>query len=102
MAIHRLGCVPGTVRFVCTKLGLEFLFWHPVSLISFWSVVGLFEGHSIPQIRRELRNDFLPTLVGEYCLWGPIDLINFWRVPVRYQVTCLLLSQYFCTGEADN
>ena len=84
--VRRLGCIPGTPRFVLAKLGLEFLVWQPVSLVAFWTIVGLAEGHSASQIRRELRSDFLPTLLGECCLWLPIDLLNFSRVPVGCQV----------------
>ena len=82
----RFGFVPGTAKFVLAKLGLEFLVWQPLSLVAFWTVVGLAEGHSGPQILKELRTDFFPTLFGECCLWMPIDLLNFSRVPVSYQV----------------
>jgi hypothetical protein len=48
--------------------------------------VGLVEGHSIQKIKRELENDFLPSLLSEYCLFAPLDLFNFLKVPVQYQV----------------
>ncbi len=57
-----------------------------MSLVSFWVIVGLWEGHSIPQIQKELRKEFAPTLASEMALWGPLDVFNFWKVPVHLQV----------------
>jgi hypothetical protein len=84
--VTKSGLQSGTLRFVCAKMGLEMSVWHPVSLVSFWVLVGLWEGHSFDHIRAELRKDFAPTLASEIALWGPLDVFNFWKVPVHLQV----------------
>ena len=85
----------GTFAFVSTKILFEFLIWHPVNLVSFWLVVGLAEGDSFMSILREFRDDFLPTLAGEYMLWGPLDLLSFRFVPVHLQVILMNVGCFF-------
>ena len=75
----------GTLRFVGAKIGLEIAIWHPIGLMVYWCIVGTAEGHSKSKIERELRKDYLPTLLGDICLWTPCDILTFWRVPVQYQ-----------------
>lgn len=41
-----LRLVPGTLRFVLTKLAFEFSVFHPVSLMCYWWIVGRCEGNS--------------------------------------------------------
>ena len=36
---HKLKLIPGSFRFVFTKLGLECILWKPVILLSFWMLV---------------------------------------------------------------
>jgi hypothetical protein len=36
---HRLKLVPGSFRFIATKLGLECILWKPVVLFTFWMLV---------------------------------------------------------------
>ena len=81
--------VHGTAKFVGMKLALEFAVWHPFTLLSFWTVVGLLQGSSVSQIRRELSSDYGSALASEYVLWTPIDILNFWLVPVHLQVLCI-------------
>lgn len=76
----------GSFAFITTKMLCEFLIWHPLNLMTFWMVVGFAEGDSLRHILNEFREDFFPTLAGEYMLWGPLDLLNFLFVPVHLQV----------------
>ena len=79
----------GSLKFVGMKLGLEFLVWHPFTLFTFWTFVGLVQGSSWSQIKRELQTDYSAALASEYVLWAPIDILNFWLVPVHLQVLCI-------------
>ncbi len=40
-----LRLVPGTLRFVLTKLAFEFSVFHPISLMCYWWIVGRCEGN---------------------------------------------------------
>ena len=83
---HTLKLRESSVRFVLAKIGLECFLWQPALLLSFWLFVGLFEGHPLPKIRREIQNDFLPALLSDFALFIPLDVVNFRLVPVQYQV----------------
>jgi protein Mpv17 len=89
LARRGLSLTPGTVRFVGVKLLMEFVCWHPVSLLAFWSALSVTQGADAAQVGAELRENFAPTILAEYVLWSPIDLLNFWLVPVHLQVLVL-------------
>ena len=89
-----LGLTAGA-RFVAAKIGLEIAIWHPASLLCFWVIVGISEGHSFSKIQRELRQSYWPTLAGDVCLWAPMDFLNFSRVPVHLQTTFINLGSLF-------
>jgi protein Mpv17 len=76
----------GTSRFVLAKVSLELLIWHPVSLLCYWTLVGLCEGHAIDKIKKELLKDFLITWACDGGLWIPVDVMTFWFIPLKYQV----------------
>ena len=81
--------VHGTMKFVGMKMALEFAVWHPFTLLSFWTVVGLAHGHNFSQIRREFEHSVQTAFAGELALWTPIDILNFSFVPVHLQVLCI-------------
>lgn len=85
----------GSLSFITTKMLLEFVIWHPLNLMTFWMVVGFAEGDSLRHILREFRDDFFPTLLGEYMLWGPLDVVNFCFVPVHLQVILCNVASLF-------
>ena len=89
--------ISSKIRFVFTKLGLEMLLLHPISLLAFFVCVGLLRGDKMQDIVVQLQQDFKSTLLLEYLLWTPIDLCNFALVPVQHQLlvvntACLLES----------
>ena len=79
------------------KLALEMAALHPVSLLAFFTCVGLGNGESIEKVSRQIRSDFVPTLAIEYLMWAPVDICSFAFVPVRYQ---LLLADTVCFAES--
>lgn len=79
------------------KLALEMAALHPVSLLAFFSCVGLGNGESLEHVRKQIRKDFAPTLTMEYLMWAPVDICSFAFVPVRYQ---LLLADTVCFAES--
>ena len=87
----------GTIGFVAVKLGLEIALLHPIALLAFFVVVGLLGGESFAEIGKQLRRDYVSTLMLEVCLWTPLDLANFLFVPVRHQ---LLVVNTACLFES--
>eukprot|EP00961_Rhodomonas_salina_P249485 3372179-Rhodomonas_salina.1 len=74
----------GTAKFVGTKVALEIVAFHPISLAAYFGCLGFAQGDGVPVIEDKFRRDFLPTLAGEILLWTPLDmclfaLAVFWR-----------------------
>ena len=87
----------GSRRFVAAKLAAEMVALHPVSLVAFFSCVGLAAGEPVGKVAAQLRRDFAPTLALEWLMWAPLDVANFALVPVRHQ---LLLVNCGCFTES--
>ena len=83
--VRRLAAAQ-SMKFVGLKLGLEMALLHPISLLAFFSCVGVASGDSTTEISHQLQRDFIPTLSFEWILWTPLDLANFIFVPVRHQL----------------
>ena len=81
-----LRLTAGSMRFVVAKISLEILIWHQLSLAVYWFIVGIAEGHSFSKIVKELKSDYLPTIIADVGMWTPIDILNFKFVPVPMQV----------------
>lgn len=95
----RLAKIPKSPRFVATKVALEILALHPLSLLAFFGCVGSMNGETSTQIASQIRRDFAPTLFLQIALWTPIDVINFRFVPVRHQllvVNCACFAESIC------
>jgi protein Mpv17 len=73
-------------RFVVTKLVLEMVALHPISLLAFFGVIGTLNQESPRAIQEQLQRDFFPTLCLEVAMWTPVDALNFAFVPVRHQL----------------
>ena len=87
-----LKLAAGSMRFVAAKISLEILIWHQISLAVYWVIVGTFEGHRMEKIKKELRADYLPTLMADVSMWTPLDVLNFKYVPVSLQVLFINLG----------
>ncbi|CAB9498705.1 Protein SYM1 [Seminavis robusta] len=85
--VHMLLSMETTpTKLVFTKLLLEILILHPVSLLTYFSVLGIMSGDSLKSIKQQLCDDFWPTYGLEICMWTPLDVGNFALVPVRHQL----------------
>ena len=85
-AVSRLA-KEGTVRFLGFKMLGECALLHPISLVIYFTCIGVGNGDTIREVREQLARDFWPTLACEYVMWCPVDLCNFWVVPVRPLIT---------------
>jgi len=79
---HRLAA-PASRRFIGVKLALEMVALHPLSLLAFFSFVGLANAEPVREIGAQIRRDLPPSLVLEWAMWTPLDVLNFVFVPVR-------------------
>lgn len=84
---------PNSYRFVAAKVAIDGFLFGPLDLLVFFSYMGFAAGKSIPQIREDVKRDFLPALVLEGGLWPILQVANFRFVPVQYQ---LLYVNFFC------
>lgn len=80
-------------RFVATKVALDGVIFGPLDLLVFFTYMGFSNGKSVPQIKEDVKRDFLPALVMEGGIWPVLQVANFRYIPVRYQ---LLYVNFFC------
>ncbi|CAI8605748.1 unnamed protein product [Vicia faba] len=89
----RLLLKPNSFRFVAAKVAADGFLFGPLDLLVFFTYMGFSTGKSVPQIKEDVKRDFLPALVLEGGIWPVVQVANFRYVPVRYQ---LLYVNFFC------
>ncbi|KAJ6732439.1 PEROXISOMAL MEMBRANE 22 KDA (MPV17/PMP22) FAMILY PROTEIN [Salix purpurea] len=61
----RLVLRPNSLRFVGAKVALDGVIFGPLDLLVFFSYMGFASGKSVPQIKEDLKRDFVPALILE-------------------------------------
>jgi len=89
----RLQLQPNSFRFVATKVAIDGFIFGPLDLLVFFTYMGFSTGKSVPQIKEDVKRDFLPALILEGGIWPIVQVANFRYIPVRYQ---LLYVNLFC------
>ncbi|XP_027329933.1 protein Mpv17-like isoform X3 [Abrus precatorius] len=89
----RLMLKPNSFRFVATKVAVDGFIFGPLDLLVFFTYMGFSTGKSVPQIKEDVKRDFLPAFVVEGGIWPMVQVANFRFIPVRYQ---LLYVNFFC------
>ncbi|KAB1669606.1 hypothetical protein ES319_1Z029000v1 [Gossypium barbadense] len=89
----RLQLRPKSVKFVAAKVAMDGLIFGPFDLFVFFSYMGLSAGKSVPEVKADVKRDFIPALILEGGIWPIVQIANFRYVPVRYQ---LLYVNIFC------
>ncbi|CAK7353352.1 unnamed protein product [Dovyalis caffra] len=89
----RIALRPNSSRFVGAKVALDGIIFGPLDLLLFFTYMGFATGKSVPQIKEDVKRDFLPALIVEGGIWPVVQVANFRFVPVRYQ---LLYVNIFC------
>ncbi|CAI0441301.1 unnamed protein product [Linum tenue] len=84
---------PNSLRFVGVKVAIDGFIFGPLDLLLFFTYMGIAAGKSVPQIRDDMKRDFLPAFMFEGGIWPIIQVVNFRFVPVKYQ---LLYVNFFC------
>ncbi|KAJ7958597.1 Mpv17/PMP22 [Quillaja saponaria] len=84
---------PNSFRFVATKVAVDGILFGPLDLLVFFTYMGFSTGKSVPQIKEDVKRDFLPALILEGGIWPIAQVANFRFIPVRYQ---LLYVNFFC------
>ncbi|XP_045810939.1 PXMP2/4 family protein 2 isoform X2 [Trifolium pratense] len=90
---YRLLLKPNSFRFVAAKVGADGFLFGPLDLLVFFTYMGFSTGKSLPQIKEDVKRDFLPAFILEGGIWPVVQVANFRYVPVRYQ---LLYVNFFC------
>ncbi|KAL4603372.1 hypothetical protein ACB098_10G100800 [Castanea mollissima] len=89
----RLLMQPNSFRFVATKVALDGIIFGPLDLLVFFTYMGFSNGKSVPQVKEDVKRDFLPALILEGGIWPILQVANFRYIPVRNQ---LLYVNFFC------
>ncbi|CAM8919661.1 unnamed protein product [Rhodiola kirilowii] len=89
----RMSLRPNSLRFVATKVLVDGFLFGPIDLLVFFTYMGFSTGKSIPQIKEDVKRDFIPAFILEGGFWPVIQVVNFRFVPVKYQ---LLYVNFFC------
>lgn len=81
------------------KTLLDQLFFLPVYLVGFVSIMGVLRQDTTNDIVEKLKRDFRPMLVTSYCVWPAVQLANFYVLPLRHRVlainfVCLFWNAY--------
>ena len=90
---YRLLLKPKSFRFVATKVVVDGFLFGPLDLLVFFTYMGFSTGKSVPQIKEDVKRDFLPAFILEGGIWPIVQVANFRFIPVRYQ---LLYVNFFC------
>ncbi|KAK8473214.1 hypothetical protein PHAVU_001G078701 [Phaseolus vulgaris] len=89
----KLMLKPNSFRFVATKVAVDGFIFGPLDLLVFFTYMGFSAGKTVPQIKEDVKRDFLPAFVLEGGIWPIVQVANFRFIPVRYQ---LLYVNFFC------
>ncbi|GAB4854251.1 hypothetical protein Ancab_022838 [Ancistrocladus abbreviatus] len=89
----RLKMQPNSFRFVATKVAVDGIIFGPLDLLVFFTFMGFANGKAVPQIKEDVKRDFIPALIMEGGIWPMLQVANFRFVPVRNQ---LLYVNFFC------
>ncbi|KAK7398945.1 hypothetical protein VNO78_10119 [Psophocarpus tetragonolobus] len=89
----KLQLMPKSVRFVATKVAMDGIIFGPLHLFVFFTYMGLCAGKKLPQVKEDLKRNYVPALILEGGVWPVVQVFNFWYVPVKYQ---LLYVNLFC------
>lgn len=89
----RLKLQPKSLKFVAAKVAADGIIFGPLDLLIFFSYMGFASGKGVEQVKKDVKRDFLPSLVVGGTLWPIVQIANFRYVPVRYQ---LLYVNFFC------
>ncbi|KAI9106368.1 hypothetical protein K1719_021896 [Acacia pycnantha] len=94
----RLMLKPNSLHFVASKVAVDALLYGPVDLLVFFTYMGFSAGKSVPQVKEDVKRDFLPALILEGGVWSFVQLANFRFIPVKYQ---LLYANFFNTLDSS-
>ncbi|KAJ6674093.1 PEROXISOMAL MEMBRANE PROTEIN 2 PXMP2 MPV17 [Salix viminalis] len=79
----RLVLRPNSLRFVGAKVALDGIIFGPLDLFVFFSYMGFASGKSVPQIKEDLKRDFVPALIlegaGGCTLEAMVSISSVWQ-----------------------
>ncbi|KKA28339.1 hypothetical protein TD95_000172, partial [Thielaviopsis punctulata] len=72
---------PAVKRMVCDQV-----LFAPLGVATFFTAMTLAEGGGRGEIRKKLRDTYVPTLKANWMVWPAVQLVNFRVMPVRFQL----------------
>lgn len=82
----RRVAVPGSAKFVATKVAADTVIFGPIHVAAFFTVITLAEGGTMKDVQKKMKTDFVPALTAEVFFWPAIQALNFAKVPLDYQL----------------
>jgi len=71
---------------IIIKLLLDQCLFTPLSIVLFFSLLGIGEGKSMKEVGSDLRINFLPTLKTSLTIWPLASFVNFCFIDARYRL----------------
>lgn len=75
-----------TLSCITKKLLLDQFIFSPISLLTFFAGVAVFEEKPIDNFKREVKHKFSTLYKAEWLVWPPAQIINFYFLPTKYRV----------------
>jgi len=80
---------------VAFKVAMDFAWFEPFSVLSFFIVVGTLEGKGWAKVKSKISDSLLPTIALDMCVWGGITSYVFYKIPVNWQVVTFAFMDFF-------
>ncbi|CAG0882778.1 unnamed protein product [Cyprideis torosa] len=94
--LDRFVGMKSTPRIVVTKVSLDQLFFAPVLLALFLSLMQCINGEcSRPAVEKTLRADYWDVLATNWSLWPAVQLVNFYIVPAEFRILVVQIVALF-------
>lgn len=74
-------------RRIIFRLAIDTLVFAPVSYTGFYLIkdVAMRPGREFTEIKNDMIDKFVSTLLADWAIWTPANFVNFWWVPVQWQ-----------------
>lgn len=85
-----------TKRIFC-RLLVDTVVYAPFSYTGFYLIrdVAMKPGRKIEDVKAEVKEKFISTLMADWAIWTPVNLLNFWVVPVHWQGLYVGIFSFF-------
>ncbi|XP_071855090.1 mitochondrial inner membrane protein Mpv17-like [Apostichopus japonicus] len=77
------------------KVATDQALFAPFIVSCFISYVAFGNGRTVPEVKSQLKADFVPTLLNAYMVFPPVQLFNFYILPLYYRPVVINIVSVF-------